>query len=595
MGVMSQADTTWTGSPYLFDLYRRKDAPPQAHSSIPLPALLAWARYCLGPECRADIVDMICETITYYALAATEFETFFGDETLNPGFGTLAGFELPDDEAEADLVAPLPTAVIGVIDDAVPVVHQMFDLPDGSRIFDAWFQGARPADHPRGLALPFGRRAGRGRIRKVRHAIGSAGVPDERAAYQALGAIDRTMHAAQMFDQVASHGAGVSGSDIAKAAPGVGYMAVSLPAAAVRDTSGSYLPFFVVLGVLYLIRRTRALSRRAGRPVPLVLNLSYGVLAGPKDGSGTLEHFFNMLAISEHAIPDLGKVDAVLPMGNGRLSQSAARIEAGQSESLHFLLLPDDRTPTYIETWSAPFDAVDAPAALNVQIAPPGMVQTTCLPDLPSGTFADLFVPGGGPLRVYALRRPSGAQWRDMMLLAFSPTFAEGGSACSQPGAWQIWVESPAGQVTDLYVQRDDSLASLPSGGRQARFADPHYHRFDQAGRLIAFDPDPPQSPIRRSGTVNAFANGAGIMRVGGGYAQDPDGGPAIFSALSRTDPVFGRALRPAAHSRVRFELTAQAMLSGARERRFGTSFAAPQVAVALANAHCAQVAEPAQ
>jgi hypothetical protein len=81
----------------------------------------------------------------------------------------------------------------------------------------------------------------------------------------------------------------------------------------------------------------------------------------------------------------------------------------------------------------------------------------------------------------------------------------------------------------DAWIQRDETPYGYRRRGRQSRFEDPDYVRFDAYGYPLEEDPENHKSYIRRSGTLNAIATGAATVAVAG-YRYS-DGLPATYSA----------------------------------------------------------------
>jgi hypothetical protein len=81
-------------------------------------------------------------------------------------------------------------------------------------------------------------------------------------------------------------------------------------------------------------------------------------------------------------------------------------------------------------------------------------------------------------------------------------------------GTWLIEMKNE-GTATSVgaWIQRGDTPFGYPLSGRQSRFEDKDYVRFDLAGRLEQADQG--ASPVRREGTINALATGLNTVVVG--------------------------------------------------------------------------------
>ena len=494
----------------------------------------------------------------------------YGPDDAEPdphGFLSHAAMPNPD----------LGACAIGVIDDAIPFLHDRLTVGGASRVASVWLQGAAgmPATddpHAPGCDLPFGREWRGDGLTALRRRHRKGGSLDERAAMGAAGAIDHARATRQGHAAMRSHGAAIA--DIA-----AGFtpddptgrqfpvLAVSLPPEVSRDTSGTFMPYYVFLSTLHLIHRTRRLARwiehrRGQEPgtlrLPLVVNLSFGLMAGGKDGWDLGSRFRD--ALIQHGQPDMGEIRFVLPMGNHRLVSGHAEIATGGAVDWH--LQPDDRTPSFVEFWDAA--GPDAPP-MQLGLALPGGVEVrTAFTGFAQA--CDLQAGGRHLARAYLQRHGRGdGRWRQSLTLAVPPTVpTDPGTPWVSPGAYRL--RPVAAGPVHAFAQRDDSLrGSAGSGGRQSRFS------VVEEAEIVEF------------GTLNALACGARQIRVG---ATDAAGRPARYSGLdfkdAATDPVRDR---PAFGDRspTRPGLVTAGLPSGSRQALSGTSVAAPAVTRALA------------
>ncbi len=466
---------------------------------------------------------------------------------------------------------PTGTAVVAVLDEGLPFADRRL----AGRFASVWVQAAMPEGTPG--PLPFGA-AFTGD--KVQAALGAqpGGLVGDRELYRRFGAMDATAPHRMHMERHQSHGALVlsaldetfqvavkasqAGSTPALADPQLPLVGVSFPPRAVRDTSGGLLPYFAICGLLHVIAVARALGKQAKAELPVVVNFSYGVLAGAKDGSGVFEAVLNALGDPALTLPDLGPIHIVVPMGNGRLSEAIARLPAAKAEqAITLRLLPDDRTATYVEIRGAPRFDLRAPGGASWQA-------WTDDPTRPVTRFPD---------RIEVHRFGTGAT--PAALLAFPPTASvHPDMPLVQCGAWTL--RFPAGAAVELAMQRDDALDGLGSGGRQARFSDPAYALYDAQGRLVEYDPPGSPSPVTRNGTWNAFAAGPHIWSVGGRF--DRPRKPVPYSGLTVTAGA-GTRQEVTDGSRVMPGRRMRTLAGGAMRRATGTSLAAPQTAAKLA------------
>jgi hypothetical protein len=142
---------------------------------------------------------------------------------------------------------------------------------------------------------------------------------------------------------------------------------VELPTHAVADTSFRLLAPAINAAVEYIV--ARALKLAGETPLPVVIAISYGMHAGPHDGTHPLEEAFE-----QHVATYPGELRIILPAGNNHLERGHAIVdfdEHGDEVDLPLRLVPDDRTPSFVEVWlpHAELQAQDAPPPDRVRLA----------------------------------------------------------------------------------------------------------------------------------------------------------------------------------------------------------------------------------
>lgn len=347
-------------------------------------------------------------------------------------------------------------------------------------------------------------------------------------------------------------------------------VAVQLDWDTVVDTSGGSMVVHIMDGLMYILSRCAPDAK-------IAVNLSWGTLAGPHDGTAVLESAMDQL------VELLGdRLQIVLPVSNSYQGRTHANLTlaVGQSAELHWRGQPDDVTQNFLELW-LPAGA----QGVEIQITPPGQASLPALSWGQSGTWN---TPDGKPLcaLIYAQSVAIGAHGT-CALLAVAPTFSfEQSTATAPSGAWQIRLtNTQRGTVTvDAYVERDDQIIGVQTGARQSHFEDEWY---DTSGNPTSFvdHPDNP-SLIRRSGNFNSIATGGKTVSVGGIRVVDESW--AHYSPR-KPDPDASRPERAGvvkvpksrAHSDenpILLGLKAAGSRSGGVARLVGTSDAAPQV-----------------
>ena len=130
---------------------------------------------------------------------------------------------------------------------------------------------------------------------------------------------------------------------------------------------GSRLDLFILLGVMRILYWADRWTKADGKQVsaPVVINVSYGVHAGAKDGNGFLESEIAKLVSARNA---KGYPTAVvLPSGNAYRAQTHAHMMLAQtkSQSLVLRVQPEDLSVSFAELWLEDLDQA------TLTIAPP--------------------------------------------------------------------------------------------------------------------------------------------------------------------------------------------------------------------------------
>ena len=496
-----------------------------------------------------------------------------------------------------------PSAIIGVIDDGIPFAHELFRL-DGtlSRVASVWLQDAAPADtHRVGRDLPIGRELRGAEISRLLSDCQRGGVTDEDAVYRAAGAMNYARGPQQRLGLSGTHGAAVAaeaagfGPAEAGVARNLPLIGVNLPAATVRDTLGMQSALWVGLGALFILHRARRLCHHIARiqgkkceevRLPVIINLSYGLTAGPKDGSSMIERVMEEMMSLQFR--DVGPVRFILPMGNHRLSRLNATVTPGEEQMLGWEVQPDDRTPSFVEFWG-PHRAGAAPPPVPMQIAvrPQGQPAPLVSRFAAHGTWQHVTLRGREICRAHLQYRPSENGGREVITLVTPPTRPEGpGAAFGLPGHWVLGVHAVDTQPVRIEVQRDETLPGFGSQrGRQSYLVDPD-PVFGSDGRTVETDPPGKTRGVLRSGTMNSYAGAPSTVRVGGTYRTAAKTVPySGLGFLGSNRPAEGDVLAPAAESPTQPGLPFRGTRSGTWRRFSGTSLAAPAAARALAEA----------
>ncbi len=489
----------------------------------------------------------------------------------------------------------MPPAIIGVIDDGLPVAHERFSWQDTqgqrhTRFLALWDQSCRRACDPHwGL----GRSLDMGTMNQAMAAAANQGRPDEEAVYQHLGLAHLLRHRITHGAHVCDLACGATPPAALAAAPAI----VGVQLRPLESTLCISPAAHLYDAMRYVLAQADAAS--GGRRCPVIINASLGNIAGPKDGSSMFESAVDALIQMRSAASGPGSLEVVLPEGNSYLSRCHAwsELAAGKAFSIDWLLRPDDGTSSYLELWFRPKNyrtPSRKPRRLDITliVTPPGGPPTPLRAAGPVG--------GGAAAREISFRDSQGAViallglhphpangkfW--MGLLTVAPTAAYGPwQRCAPAGSWRIEVRANAGSTAfycNIYSQRDEKSFGYRSYGRQAILHDGQDIDYDGSGRTVMFDGD---SFRRRAGTINGLANGE-ATRVVGGLLRQSNGKlvPAPYSAVR----IPGITQRPTPlmalceDSPVLHGLHAAGTRSGTAVTLSGTSMAAPQLARALA------------
>ena len=284
---------------------------------------------------------------------------------------------------------------------------------------------------------------------------------------------------------------------------------------------GGLAPQVLVASVLFVITRARRLfcliETRRGLAcnsvrLPVVLNNSLSLTAGPHDGTSVIKRLLDQIA--DHQANDLGPVHIVLPSGNHRMARLRGTLQAGGT--LGWQVPPDDRTLTPLEIWG-PVLQTPPDKPLQIGLAGPGFGpawtaftaagQVTHLQDGDGHDMARAYhgtsaLPGGG--------------YRQAVTVVLQPSCPDKpGEALIKPGLWHLSLPADAAPgLHDVSLQRDEVLRGFPREARQGRLYDPHYR--DRTDRTVDHDPDSRAfGHVQRAATVNVYATGRRTLRAG--------------------------------------------------------------------------------
>lgn len=510
-------------------------------------------------------------------------------------------------------VGPLPDAapprrdivVTAVIDDSIGIANERFRNVDGTtRVRQYWAQAVEAAEVHAGKAtVVIGQEFSGAEVDTH-----LAAAPSEPAFYRALRqqataqarAPEGATNAAGRFGEpgfrqpvglLDSHGTHVmdlaAGAPMQQAPADRPIVAVEVPALATLDTSGARLNSFALQALMRVIDWADSWTDPdTGETVrvSLVVNFSFGISAGPKDGTGFLETEMGRLIDARNAEGLPTKL--VLPSGNNYRDQltAAAQVPAGESRSIDWRVLPADHSVSYLEL------RLPTAAKSEVTLTTPNGDSVTVGrdPAVHAWTGAD-----GTPLGAVYIRPSPSVAGRTRITIALAPTVGFDPARPRAPaGAYRVTISNTGTAALPFWadVQRDDTPTGYPIHGRQSYLEDDGVR--DRDPDLKDYDRPTASSAIRRAGTMSAFATSASphIFAVGGSFADDTRPGMGVPEA---TEPSYytasGPTRAPAAHNPALGAITeegrahpgvmAAGTFSGGTSLVSGTSAAAPQIA----------------
>lgn len=466
---------------------------------------------------------------------------------------------------------PLPedVVIVGVIDTGIALGHRRFRRKDGSSRFLAIWQ--QTAEYDGQDALPCGRELYTKDINLFlcKHSGGQLnGRLDEEAFNRATHLVEpwhelghrdldyRAAHGTHVLDLATGLDPNCTDSEKYR------IIAVNLPPQYIHGSAGNFLVFFAIFALERIICLADALWRKKHPCVkggyPLVVNFSYGMQAGAKDGYSPWEIAIANLIKRRDYNTNGAPTRIVMPVGNDNLERGAAVALMGKGKwtaskrtynlmpevCLPWRIKPSDQTSNFVEICGIPVSKSQKKNKITqkdfqIFITPPGYSPLP-VPPLGPGQHANL----GDYARIYC-PNPHG-DYPLRLIICVAPTLRYGRRLAIAPaGDWEIMVRYIKLDPLDVifHVQSDQSGTRHSRSGEQAYFDHCAYKIYREDSRTRdSFDyetgkdeePWNEQGPVQRKGTHNALATQLDVMVVGG--YRLTDGRPALYSATMNGD-----------------------------------------------------------
>jgi hypothetical protein len=359
--------------------------------------------------------------------------------------------------------------IVVVVDDGLPFLHQAYRTKNSTRVSEF-----KDLENPS--------------KNLTRSQIAPHLNSNERLTYQNLG-YDRVLYGASHGAHIADTAVGEGRGDAADAAE---LFFIQLPVATLTDSSGGGLAVHALDALVDAFFKIPLKN-------PVIACLSYGIHAGPHDGSSVLECAFDELLTMRNGS------HLILPAGNNRQGKGHADFWIDKNpHELSWQILPQDQTDSYCEIWSQPF--LEDASQIKVELINPS--NSSIVADRQSVVA---FEPGQAiPQAAIVLRKvPSNlggssqriqnTQFRWSVLLCIRATQGE---LPAPHGCWKIRIslvdadESNSRLRCDAWIERDGAVFGADSGGQQSYLE------------------DLPNSGVTDKGTINGIATGRKVTVV---------------------------------------------------------------------------------
>jgi len=507
--------------------------------------------------------------------------------------------------------------IIGLIDDGIAFANDRFrsDVLETRMAYfwqqDGRFESQIVSGQTVSSTVPYGREIaadavpgpnGHPGINDLLQKHARAGVVDEDQVYADFGSIDfRDARDHKPVAQRWAHGTHVldlaAGYPVSDKRQDWPIIAVQLPVATTADTSGSTLEVYVKHAINYINDRAQQLDPLG--KTPLVINFSYGITAGPHDGTSLIEKDIENFLDAMNKDRAGRTVTFVLPAGNAQLSRDHVRICWNGDASdpiedpalLPWRAQPNNLTTSHLEIWLPKSNGATADR-IRIEIESPDGQSSGLLGEIPGDELVLYASDGQTVIAAAAYSHEAAPTDRGLFQISLRPTEHLRRSfviADAPAGVWQVRVHKGpgyAGEDIEAWIQRDDTPFGYPIRARQSYFDEASYVRYHPiSGRpLEEDDPQYLACHVKRVSLINAIATSCQPVVVGGVFrrelkmAEYSAGGPTL-TICGSTPRVGPDVAAVSDDSRIHRGVLGAGSRSGSAFTLSGTSVAAPQIA----------------
>lgn len=381
--------------------------------------------------------------------------------------------------------AASPDVFGAIIDNDIGFLNENFCTPSGETRFAAMWLQSRERTLARShgaTTIHLGQVLDADKINRLKTRYGR----EERRAYRDLNTAMHARLSHRRPPPINAHGSMVADLAFGNRSDDtrdVRLIGVQLPPEAARDTSGTMSESYIVQAVRWICFWARHLDAT----VPVVINISYGVMAGQKDGGKFIEAQIarEIDMASKYIDPTTGKgqkIEVVFAYGNSRNARQLADFSLAPdgAHRLTWEIVPDNSAPAFVELRGvSQAGLTDLPANVEIALIDPngdrisitGTEGSQALDAEPPITVTG----GTTAARLYNVPRRD-LHGRPMnpgyTLAAVAPTRRHGHKLpTATPGGWILEVKNfnnaPVRIV--VQVQRGDTAPGTRQSARQTR------------------------------------------------------------------------------------------------------------------------------